>query len=337
MRKQRVIAFTLVELLVVIGIIAVLIGILLPALSSARRSANGIKCAANLRAIGQGINVYIAENKQTYPASYVYKPGPAWAGRGDSYPSRTNGYIHWSSFIYGTKPGKTSAEAFKCPELEKGGLPPTSPSADNLDPGQDRDPSISASVVDEQAPRCAYTVNEAVMPRNKFNPAIEGSSSDPRMQYTYVKAGQVKKSSEVVLATEFWPDPRIVSETVSDPGVPTVIKSHRPVSGYSAIVGGSGADLVNGVSISGPNKPTHQRVTSVPNPVSPGGAPNSLAWIGRNHGSAKKGKNGSSLASTNFLYCDGHVETKPIEQTIKPFQWGSPDAIYSLPSAIVLK
>lgn len=76
-------AFTLVELLVVIGIVALLIAILLPSLASARRSANGLRCRANLRTLGQALLLHANDHKGCLPLAGNIVPGTTLLGRDD--------------------------------------------------------------------------------------------------------------------------------------------------------------------------------------------------------------------------------------------------------------
>ncbi len=81
MRKK---GFTLVELLVVIAIIALLMGILMPALSRVRQMANRIVCGSNLSGLGKACLVYSNDNDASYPVGGYPVPDPR--GRAPSMP-----------------------------------------------------------------------------------------------------------------------------------------------------------------------------------------------------------------------------------------------------------
>jgi len=97
MRKPECLAaFTLVELLIVIGIIALLIGMIIPSMESARATARAVQCQSNLRQIGIILQIYANDNN-----GWVYPVGPEMNGKpttlGTDYPP----HLRWPMRVSG--------------------------------------------------------------------------------------------------------------------------------------------------------------------------------------------------------------------------------------------
>ena len=171
-------AFTLVELLVVIGIIALLISILLPALSKARAAATNIKCQSNLHTIGEAIAIYINLYHNYLPAAVT-----GLGGSNDT---------HWDATLQQML-GRTGNIGFNQTNTSSAGMLGQA----FLCPAHSIEPNIATGTYE-----CDYGTSPRLMPQCQDVDNAVNPQTSPATMMHQIKVTQVPNSGNIILVMD---------------------------------------------------------------------------------------------------------------------------------------
>ncbi len=332
-RSHRTGAFTLVELLVVIGIIALLISVLLPSLSKARKAANTVKCSANLHSIMLAFQVYASLNKGYLMGSplttgYDCDATAASGNTGLGYAIQSTDWMTPAMDIMGVKvlyspgadDGRSNGQArwdrvsthlnfpgFRCPD-----------NSDIVSPvynGSQYFPG--ATNVPVAAPYVSYCTSWVFFLRGYTAadkagtyPADRKYASNETNSYAFPAANYVPKFSKIGAGNN--------KVCISDGGRYVNFKNNSFDMTFNAPGTQGGAYADYGVWTSYANG--HQRTRS-PSflPAGSGNADDRVLWA--RHGTNLTGASDSQFRF-NAGFFDGHVETLTVDQGTNPNLWG---------------